>query len=112
MIFITIDDFYAKASTCSTMSRQEEIECAKQMKGGDLLARERLIQSYLPMMAGHIKHAKPHLQNLGLVLYYQQALEKAVDTFDFLQDSEPFSHRLSWCFRQALVKYIVRYSDE
>ena len=108
MIFSNIEDFYEKASICARLTRQEEIDCAKKMKTGDNAAREKLIQSYIPMVAGHIKHMKPHLQTLGLVLYCMQALEKAVDSFDFLQDSEPFSHRLSWWLRQAVANYIVR----
>lgn len=108
MNYISIDDFYTKAKACARLTRREEIECAKKMKNGDIAARERLIQSYIPMVAGHIKHMKPHLQTLGLVLYCMQALEKAVDSFDFLQDSESFSHRLSWWLREATAKYIVR----
>ena len=108
MIFVSIDDFYEKAALCNVLSRQEEIECAIEMKNGDTAAREKLIQSYMPMVARHIKYAKPHMQNLGLVLYCRQALEKAVDSFDFLQDSEPFCHRLNWYLRQAIVNYIVR----
>lgn len=110
MIYISVVDFFEKVSTCSPMSRQEEIECARQMKNGDTAARERLIQSYLPMVADCIKHAKPHMQNLALVLYCVQALEKAVDSFNFLQDSEPFSHRLSWHLRQAVASCIVKSS--
>lgn len=108
MNYISIEDFYKKADSCSNISRQEEIVCAKKMKTGDIVAREKLIQSYTPMVAGYIKHMKPHLQTLGLVLYCMQALEKAVDSFDFLQDSESFSHRLSWHLRQAAANYIVR----
>ena len=108
MLFISIDDFYEKVGLCKALTRQEEIECAKQMKNGNAAAREKLIQSYMPMVAGYIRHAKPHMQNLGLVLYCQQALEKAVDSFNFLQDSEPFSHRLSWYLRQAFAKYMVK----
>lgn len=108
MNYISIEDFYKKADSCSNISRQEEIVCAKKMKTGDIVAREKLIQSYTPMVAGYIKHMKPHLQTLGLVLYCMQALEKAVDSFDFLQDSESFSHRLSWYLRQAAANYIVR----
>ena len=107
MIYISVDDFYEKVSAFSGMSRQEEIECARQMKNGDILARERLIQSYLPMVAAHIKRVASHRQSLGMILYCQQALEKAVDSFDFFQDSELFSHRLSWYLRQAVTKYIV-----
>lgn len=108
MIFISIGDFYEKVKSCRVLSRQEEIEYAKRMQNGDAAAREALLQSYMPMVAGHIRHAKPHVQTLGLVLYCMQALEKAVDSFNFLQDSESFAHRLSWALRQAVVNYIVR----
>ena len=108
MNYISIEDFYKKADLCSNISRKEEIDCARKMKTGDIVAREKLIQSYTPMVAGYIKHMKPHLQTLGLVFYCMQALEKAVDSFDFLQDSESFSHRLSWHLRQAAANYIVR----
>ena len=108
MIFITIDDFFEKANYCHVLSRQEEIECALAMQTGDLEARERLIESYIPMVARHIKRVQPHLQQLGLVLYCMQGLEKAVDSFDFLQESETFAHRLSWWLRQATVEYVVK----
>ncbi len=108
MIYVSIEDFYEKADLCRVLSRQEEIECAVKMKNGDTASREQLIQSYTPMVAGHIRHAKPHMQSLGLVLFCMQALEKAVDSFDFLQDSESFSHHLSRHLRQAVVRYIVR----
>ncbi len=108
MIFISIEDFFKKVSSCYVMTRQEEIECARRMKDGDNDARERLIHSYVPMVAVHIKHTKPNIQTLGLVLYCMQALEKAVDSFDFLQESESFSHRLSWGLRQAVTNYIVK----
>ena len=107
MIFISIDDFYEKVNNCKVLSRQEEIECACQMKSGDASARERLIESYLPMVAARIKRTPSHMQGLKLVYYCQQALEKAVDSFDFLQESETFAHRLSWYLRQAVTKYIA-----
>lgn len=108
MIYISIDDFYEKAALCNVLTRQEEIDCARKMKSGDSVSREKLIQSYMPMVAGHIKRLKTHMQNLGMVLYCMQVLEKAVDSFDFMQDSETFSHHLSWGLRQAVVKYIVK----
>lgn len=108
MIFLNVDDFYRKADCCLRLTRQKEIECAKAMKNGDSSAREQLLQSYLPVVAAHIKRMQPHLQTLGLVMYCVQALEKAVDSFDFIQDSETFSHRLSWWLRDATAKYIVR----
>ena len=112
MYFINAEDFYEKVSACTVMSRQEEFECANQMKNGDSAARERIIQSYLPMVASHIKRTPSHMQNLGLILYCQQALEKAVDSFDFLQDGETFSHRLSWHLRQAVIRYRLKEYDK
>lgn len=108
MLYISVDDFYKKVSSCEALSRQEEIECAKLMKKGDAAARARIIQNYLPMAAGHIKHVNPNKQTLGLVLCCVREVEKAVDSFDFLQDSEPFSHRLSWQLRQAVVNYTLK----
>lgn len=108
MLSVTIEDFYKKASACHVMTRQEEIECAKKMKAGDTDARALLIESYMPMVVSFIKRQQPDMQKLGLVLYCQQTLEKLVDSFDFLQDNEPFSHRLNWGLRQAAVQYRVR----
>lgn len=112
MVYISVDDFCEKVSSFSILNRTEEVECAKQMKNGDAVARERLIQSYMPMVAAQIRHVRPDMQRLGLVYYCLQALEKAVDNFDFLQDSETFSHRLSWHLRQAVTRYIADSRDE
>ncbi|WP_435892002.1 sigma-70 factor domain-containing protein, partial [Klebsiella pneumoniae] len=35
MIFISIEDFYQKASSCQRLTREEEIQCARQMNAGD-----------------------------------------------------------------------------
>lgn len=107
MLYISLEDFYEKTASCCRLTRQEEVDCAIAVSRGDLAARDRLLQSYIPMVAGHIKRCKPHLQTLKLVYACLQALEKAVDSFDFLQDSEPFSHRLSWWLRQTTVQYIA-----
>lgn len=108
MIFVSLDDFYEKAAACRVLTRQEELACAARMSQGDEGARQQLIRSYLPMVANHVRRAKPHMQGLTLVLYYVQALEKAVDHFDFSQNSETFTHRLSRYLKQASVDYIVR----
>lgn len=108
MVFVSIDDFFKKASGCKMLTRHEELECAVAMKNGDAHAREKLIQSYIPMVVSHVKHAKPQIQTLGLVMYCMTALEKAVDSFNFMQESETFAHRLSWALRQAVISYMVR----
>ena len=108
MIYVSVEDFYEKATLCKALTRQEEIECAQKMKNGDSVAREKLIQGYVPMVAAVVKRTKPDMQNLVFVLYCMHALERAVDSFDFMQESERFSHRLSWWLRQTVIKYIVR----
>lgn len=108
MLFIGVEDFYQKAESCRRLTRAEEIQCAKQMLNGDADARRRLMESYMPVVAGHIKRMKPHMQNLAHTLYCLQALEKAADSFDFLHSRETFAHRLSWWLRQATTRYIAR----
>lgn len=108
MVYIDIEDFFQKSAACKRLSRQEEIDCAIRMKAGDSDARERIIQSYLPIIAGHIKRLPEHMQTLGCALYFQAELERAIDRFDFLQDREPFLHRISWISRQAMTKYLAR----
>lgn len=111
MHYITVTDFFKKSATCSRLTREEERACAAAMAGGDTAARERLIESYLPSVAGHIRRCKPHMQTLRLLYHCLSALEKAVDSFNFLQDSETFPHRLSWWLRQATTRYIAEHTD-
>lgn len=108
MVFISLEDFYAKAASCQSLTRQEERSYALQMAQGDAGARQRLIEGHLPMVAAHIRRLSSHMQSLTLALYCVHALEQAVDSFNFLQDSETFTHRLSWSLRQATAKYTVR----
>ena len=54
MVYVSIDDFYAKASTCARLTRKEENDCANKMKDGDIVSGEKLIESYIPMVASHI----------------------------------------------------------
>ena len=106
MIFLSVEDFFEKADACRKPERQEELEYARKMKAGDEEARERLVEGYLPQVAGYIRASRK--EQLGMVLYCARALERAVDSFDFFQDSETFVHRLSWALRQAGTAYSVR----
>jgi hypothetical protein len=108
LVYIDIQDFFQKSAACKRLSRQEEIDCAIRMKAGDSDARERIIQSYLPIIAGHIKRLPEHMQTLGCALYFQSELEKAIDCFDFVQYREPFMNRINWIGRQAMTKYLAR----
>lgn len=106
MVFASLEAFYEKAAVCVRLDRAAEREAALRMQAGDLSARSALIESYLPVAAGYVRHSKTPC--LGLAVYCVQALESAVDSFNFLQDSETFLHRLNWHLRQAGVRYLVR----
>lgn len=107
MLFIQPEAFFEKAASIPRLGREEELACAQAMAAGDELARRRLVEGYLPMVAGHICRLPESEQSLELIYRCCTALEKAVDSFDFLQESERFSHRLSWYLRQTVVRYRV-----
>lgn len=107
MLFISSADFFKKVKGRKPLSRAEEREYAIKMKQGDPAARQQLIESFLPQVAGCVRHLPAQYQTLELLLRCCTALERAVGQFDFLQDGESFSHRLSWCMRQTIVGYIA-----
>ncbi|MBQ8447673.1 MAG: hypothetical protein IJX27_01925 [Clostridia bacterium] len=107
MLFTGKEDFYAQAAACEKLTREREKEYARLMREGDADAREKIIKSYLPTVAAFIKRLGPEMQKLELIYRLLAALEKNVDGFDFLQESEPFSHRLAFALRQAVTRYIA-----
>ena len=115
MLFLSADDFFQKAKAFSRMEREEEINCARLMENGDLTARERLIQSYMPVVAAAVRKVSPAHQSLSLVVLCLEVLERTVDSFDFFQNSETFTHCLSNRLKQTVTRYIaqnVSYGDK
>lgn len=107
MPYISVRDFLEKAADAPRITRDEEKQCAMLMKQGDAASRERIITNYLPMTASCVRRAPAEHRTLGLVYACLQALEKAVDSFDFQQEGETFVHRLSWVLRQTATHYFV-----
>ena len=107
MLFISLEDFYDQARKMQRMTIEQEKECALAMAQGDAQARQRLICSYLPFVAARIRRAPQEIQTLHTVYSAIATLEKGVDTFHFQQDSETFSHHLSWRLRQCLTRCIA-----
>ena len=105
MIYLSVEHFFEQAASCVRLSREEELDCARRMRDGDAEARERLIESYLPVVAGHVR--KTGGRSLELTVRCCCELERAVDSFDFFQEGETFVHRLSWHLRQATAKWIA-----
>lgn len=109
-MYISAEDFFEKAELCSCLSRSEEKECALKMAQGDASAKEKLIQSYLPFVASIIKRAPKSIQTLHTVYSAIASLERGVESFDFLQESESFSHHLSYRMRCVIVNCIANRS--
>ncbi len=107
MLYITIEDFYAQAKSAVRLTRQQERACAAAMAAGDTDARQRLIQSYLPMVASAIRRAPADIRTLHTVYAAVATLERGVDNFNFAQDGETFTHHLSWRLRQCLTRCIA-----
>ena len=107
MLYVTIEDFHAGAGEATRLTREQEKACAATMAEGDTDARQRLIRSYLPVVAGVIRRAPRQIQTLHTVYAAIATLERGVDAFNFQQDSETFAHHLSWRLRQCLVRCLA-----
>lgn len=106
MLFISAEDFFAQAASMPRLTREEERRLAREMKQ-DPAAREQLIRSYYPMVAGYIQRHPKELHTLKTVYVCLDSLEKGVDSFNFLRDGERFSHHLSWRLRQCITRCIA-----
>lgn len=106
-LFISVDDFFQKVRSVTRLSRADEKDLALKMKDGDTEARQAIVNSYLPMVASYIHRSPKELQTLETIYSCIQSLEKGVDCFNFLQDSETFTHHLSWRLRQCITRCLV-----
>lgn len=111
MLYISVEDFMQKVSGLSKLSRPEEKALALKMRQGDSAARQAIIDSYLPMVAGFVRRMPESVRTLNAVYRCVASLEKGVDSFNFLQDGESFTHHLSWRMRQCLTACIADRGD-
>ena len=107
MLFISVEDFFTQAGAVPRLSREEEKGLATKMAEGDQAARQTLVRSYFPMVAGFSRRGPKEIQTLRTVYDCITELEKGVDRFPFQQDSEPFTHHLSRRLRQCITRAIA-----
>lgn len=108
MLFISIDDFFEKARNMIRLSREDERSFALKMQEGNADARQAIVNSYLPLVASYIENRAPkEIQTLKTVYCCIHSLEQGVDQFNFLQDSETFTHHMTWRLRQCITKCIA-----
>ena len=107
MLFITVQDFYVQAANAKRLDRREEIACAARMQAGDTEAKDALVQSYLPFVAASVKRVSTGEPSLELICRFVCTLEREVEAFDFAQEGETFTHRLSLALKKAMAEYIA-----
>lgn len=107
MVFVSVDQFLAVAKKVKRLTRSEEKELGQKKNDGDTAARQALIEAYFPHVAAVIRRSPDEIKTLNTLYRCLDALEKAVDTFNFLQDGETFSHALSFRLRQCITRCIA-----
>lgn len=107
MVFVSVEDFFKQVSQIPSLSREEEKALGEEKAAGNKDARDALVQYYLPHVAAVVKRVPKEICTLKTVYACIAALEKGVDGFNFLQDSETFSHHLSWRLRQCITQCIT-----
>ena len=107
MLFISVEDFLTQVSAIPRLSRDEERSLAAKKAAGDSAAKEAIVEGYLYQVAAYLRRAPQQIRTLHTLYACVAALEKAVDRFDFLQDSETFTHHLSWALRQCITRCIA-----
>lgn len=107
MLFICVEDFFETARNAHRLTRDEEKLLAEKMRNGCAEARQAIIESYLPFVAGYILRAPATIHTLDTVYRCIDSLEKGVDTFPFQQEGETFLHHLSWRMRQCITACIA-----
>lgn len=77
-----------------TIQKRRE-KLALEMESGSVDARQAIVNSYFPMVESYIRCSPKELQTLETIYSCVRSLEKGVDSFKCIQDSETFAHYLS-----------------
>ena len=108
MMFVSSEQFMLLAGQAECLTRQQEKELYAQMQAGDDQAAQRLAQSYLPLVASAAKRVSPGGKpSFELICRFVCTLEREVEAFDFSQESESFTHRLSLALKKTTAEYIA-----
>lgn len=107
MLFVSVEDFLLQTGAISRLTRAREKTLAQCMVEGDEAARKMLVHSYLPMVAAYIRRAPRCIRTLRTVYACIAQVEKGVDTFNFQQEGETFTHHLGWRLRQCITRCIA-----
>jgi DNA-directed RNA polymerase specialized sigma subunit len=106
-VFLNVEDFLQKAERIAPLSPEEEAQLYARLQAGDLAARERLAEGYLPLVAARIRRGPQRVHTLKAVYACIGCVERCVATFDFSRGKREFLHMLSWRLRQCIIRCIA-----
>ena len=89
------------------LSPEEELKCAALLKSGNVEARQQIVNSYVPFVALYVKRHIGNDAPLEVIYRCLQALEKAIDTFDFSKGREQFIKLFEPILRREITRYIA-----
>jgi RNA polymerase primary sigma factor len=99
--------FMNEISRHKLLTREEEVELAKEIENGDASARERMINSNLRLVVSIAKRYQGHqLALLDLIQEGILGLIRATEKFDWRRDFK-FSTYATWWIRQAIERGIA-----
>lgn len=108
---ISIDDpvrmYLKEIGKVSLLSANEEIQLAKRMEDGDLVAKRKLAEANLRLVVSIAKrYVGRGMQFLDLIQEGNMGLIKAVEKFDYKKGYK-FSTYATWWIRQAITRAIA-----
>ncbi len=107
MLYTCADDFFDKASSIERLPVEDEMKYIRAMKEGDESAREVIVSSYLPFVAGYIKRTfRADKVSLELIYRCIDKLEEAICRYD-ISDRKAFSRQLSNQLKRTVTGYIA-----
>jgi RNA polymerase primary sigma factor len=99
--------FLREAGRHQLLTAAQEVELAKKIEGGDLLAKQRMIQSNLRLVVSIAKNYRNQgLPFLDLIQEGTLGLIRAVEKFDWRRGFK-FSTYATWWIRQAVARALA-----
>jgi RNA polymerase primary sigma factor len=99
--------FLREAGRHQLLTAAQEVELAKKIEGGDLLAKQRMIQSNLRLVVSIAKNYRNQgLPFLDLIQEGTLGLIRAVEKFDWRRGYK-FSTYATWWIRQAVARALA-----
>src|SRR5918912_3148637 len=106
----SLDLFLRQAGRYPLLTKDEEVQLAKAIESGDLIAKRRMIESNLRLVVSIAKQYRGQgVPFLDLIQEGVLGLNRAVEKFDWRRDLK-FSTYATWWIRQAVQRSVANQS--